>query len=458
MLNKIVKSNDWRETVKSIFDLFYDNCVKERIPALIDLGSIFDKNSDYEELYVKLVLVPNGEKIQKTWIKDNLSPSSTNVFGDEFDSRCHNLVVQFNYNGVQKYGFNSILLSSDDMIYVDFNDGEVIHQAYNAYDRIKKPRILQKENTSEKILTVSFLALEDLLNEGYDGSFDLYADFEFRKYTDNYQGEVGEFEELDGRYYITYDSNTPVLREENKAPLLWIQGSKKLDSVRLKQCLNEETDIALSVISLDTQKIRPHNPKNYNDDINAGLVPFSYDCIDLLKQYYLVYGLLLIPKRDDIPQVMIDFVDDYIVFWEGEYNKLPLEIKNELINYNIKKEISPFLSEAMFAWQLGCCFDYSEKEAFYQQLADYYREHHLQESIEKELSFDEPKTVCELGKFISKALAVVNLSLEDLRFVQDKHIMFEKICNNDINLDKQKISDAYEGFCYILLRCLNDKR
>ena len=41
MLKEIKRSNNWRETVDSIFEIFYNRCVDERIPALFDVGSIF---------------------------------------------------------------------------------------------------------------------------------------------------------------------------------------------------------------------------------------------------------------------------------------------------------------------------------------------------------------------------------------------------------------------------------
>lgn len=455
MLNEIKRSNDWRETVQSIFEMFYKRCVDERIPALFDLGSIFGEEFQYEELYLKLVLVPKGRKITNTWIKDNLSSSSTYCYSNDLQSCCHNIIVQFNCNGVQKYGFNPILLSSEELIYCDLGEGEVINQTYNAYGRINKPRILRKEKSEEKVITLSFLSIKELLNDTYSDSFDLYADFEYRKRTTDYEGDTGEFDEPDGRYHVTYDPDASMLGEKYD-PLLWIQGSKKLDIELLKLCLNQDINNNISVISLDHQTMRPLNPKNYNDDTNAGLVPFKKEAITVLSNYYFVYGLQLIPKSNEFSSVLVDFLDNAIVFWEGEFNKFPNELKEELMPFNIKEMFKPFISEAMFAWQLGARFDFAEKENFYQQLADYYRQHYGNISFENELSFEIPSNVSDFALLITRTLKIANIKLEDLRFVPEKQDLFERILNNSIVLSDEDIRDAYEGFSYVLLRYLNE--
>ena len=457
MLNEIKRSNDWRETVESIFKIFYKRCVDERIPALFDLGSIFGEEFQYEELYLKLVLVPKDQKITRTWIKDNLSSSSTHCYSDDSESCCHNIIVQFNCNGMQKYGFNPILLSSEELIYCDFGEGDVINQTYNANGRINKPCILRKEKGEEKVITLSFLSIKELLNDVYSNSFDLYADFEYRKRTTDYEGATGEFDEPDGKYYITYNSDSSLLGEKYD-PLLWIQGSKKLDIELLKLCLNQDIDNNISVISLEHQDMRPLNPKNYNDDTNAGLVPFKKEAITVLRNYYFVYGLRLIPKSNDFSSVLVDFLEDAIVFWEGEFNKFPNELKEELVPFNIKEVFKPFISKAMFAWQLGARFDFAEKENFYQQLADYYRQHYEHISFENELSFEIPSTVSDFASLITKTLKIANIKLEELRFIPEKQNLFKRILNNSIVLSEKEIRDTYEGFSYVLLRYLNEHK
>lgn len=457
MLKEIKRSNNWKETVDSIFKMFYKRCIDERIPALFDIGSIFGEEYEHEELYLKLVLVPKGRKITHTWIKDNLISSSTYHYVDDLESCCHNIIIQFNCNGVQKYGFNPILLSSDELIYCDLGDGEIINQTFNAYGRLNKPRILRKEKGDERVLTLSFLSIKELLNDTYTDSFDLYADFEYRKRTTDYEGSTGEFDEPDGIYHITYSSDASLLGEKYD-PLLWIQGSKRLDIERLKLCLNQDVNNNISVISLDNQNIRALNPKNYNDDMDAGLVPFKKEAIEVLKNYYFVYGLRLIPKSNDFSSVLVDFVEDAIVFWEGEFNKFPKELKVELEPFNIKEVFKPFISEAMFAWQLGASFDFGEKENFYQQLADYYREHYENISFENELSFEIPGNISDFALLITKILKIANIKLEELRFVPEKLDLFTKILNNSIVLSDEEIRDIYEGFSYVLLRYLNERQ
>ena len=102
--------------------------------------------------------------------------------------------------------------------------------------------------------------------------------------------------------------------------------------------------------------------------------------------------------------------------------------------------------------------DFSEKENFYQQLADYYRQHYEHASFENELSFEIPSDVSAFASLIIKVLKIANIKLEDLRFIPEKQSLFEKVLNNSITLSDEELRDAYEGFSYVLLRYLNETK
>lgn len=445
MIDKIKRSNKWQEVVDSIFELYNSNIQSDRIPALINLTD--DTEGNEEELYLKLVLVPKGIKVDKTWIKENLQKSSlVEEYENEKDISylCHNIITLYNYKFNKKYAFNSHLLTDEELVYLEQDDGDVAVQLYNLYNSINKPRLLQREK-NDGIISVYTPALKYLVSfEGDEGQYDLYADFEYRLNIEKYVGKTGSFTDEYGIYDITY--NTNVLNQK----MFWIIGSRKIQL----PVISENNPIKnIAVVNLNDNKIRELNPRNYNDDTEAGLVVFGKNVLKILKKYYYIFDLRLIPKKEGYPQSMIDILDDCVVFWEGEFNGLPKELKEEMIEYNIKDKTEGIISGAMFSWQLESKWDYSDKLRPHQKLAYYCYRHLPQLCIENEVDFTTPDDVESLCKFVKNIINLFSINIANMNIVDDKKKMINDIVEGkNIALSDKELIDFFEGFSYVLLK------
>lgn len=440
----IINENDWEKTVNSIFNHYFSLIKEDYIPALINLKT---NDSTEEELYLKLVLVPHGIKPTSTWIKGNLQKSSIIAFDYskcDLGDFCHNIVVEYNYKFNKKYAFNSHLLSDDEIVFVEQDGGDIACQVYNVYNTISKPNILQHEK-SKDVIMLYFPAIKELVASDYeDYLYDLYVDFEYRIKLNEYTGSVGEFTTDNGLYSVGYSKTSP------NQDLFYIIGSQKIEIKDLeyepKKCYK------ISVVDLSSGTIRKLNPKNYNDDTDAGLVVFDKTALKILQKFYYIYYLRLIPKTNDVDEVLIDILDDCIVFWEGEFNGLPEEIKKELEKYNIKNKKEGIISDAMFSWQLESNWNFADKLKPHQKLAYYFSEHYLHLCFENEMDFVEPENVEELKIFIEKTISLLQLDIEKLNINTEKKSMLQDILNgNIIDFSKPDLLMFFEGFCYIVL-------
>lgn len=445
MIESIKKGNDWREIVDSIFTL-YNSCIYgDRIPALINLND--DTEGIEEELYLKLVLVPKNIKVDKTWIKDNLQKSSLieeyNNFED-ISCLCHNIVTQYNYKFNKKYSFNPHLITEDELVFLEQDEGDIAVQVYNLPGNINKPRLLQKEKDNG-IVSVYVPALKYLIDfDGVQGEYDLYADFEYRINKENYTGQTGNFADESGLYDVTHNKNG--LNEK----MFWIIGSRKIQLSHLSTT-KKTNDIA--VVSLNDNTIRSLNPRNYNDDMDAGLVVFNKTVLKVLKKYYYVFDLRLIPKKEGYSESLVDILDDCVVFWEGEFNGLPQELKNEMEKYNIKDKTEGIISPAMFSWQLEAKWDYTDKLRPHQKLAYYCYKNHQQLCIENEIDFTIPESVEQLRVFVKNVMNLLGIDIISMNIVEDKKQMLRDIIEDrDIDLSEQELVSFFEGFSYVLVK------
>lgn len=151
--------------------------------------------------------------------------------------------------------------------------------------------------------------------------------------------------------------------------------------------------------------IRKIDESNWNDDMDAGLIVFNNKCLKYLKKRYLFIELSMIDMHTK-DSVLVDFVGNRVVFWEGEFNKLPYEVKKELEQYNVRKKCKGIISKAMFEWQLNCNLDYDKYEYSYQKIGKKVFENYFDIAFESGLSLDLPRTSKELKDKIDNLLKI----------------------------------------------------
>jgi hypothetical protein len=149
---------------------------------------------------------------------------------------------------------------------------------------------------------------------------------------------------------------------------------------------------------------------------------------------------------------LVDVLEDMIVFWEAEYNKLPNQIKDKIDSYNfVPKDKNGFTSEAMFAMQLEANWDWDKKLSPEYKLANLIRENAFNRAIDLGVSFIKPQTVEDLKEFILKIEALTNIKLE--KFNQNS-VEVKTLINirqdGDSESNLKDLNLLYQKYCYAI--------
>lgn len=425
------------KTIKNILSYYYLFASKEDyIPAVVNVGNLFGDGCD---LYAKLIFVSKEHEVCRTWMKQNLiKDTSDGVF---------NLIVQYNYKFNNIYGINPMLMDETDVVMIEQTNPKIMNLVYDDNESINKKNILIYEDEN---IFIYYPMLKKYLDE-----YNLYLEFEYRQFKDGLDlGERSYFKTDAGFFDITYNLNDGFIGQNRN--LYWLRGTIK---VKIGDNIPSKNDDEYSVVSLSNGNIRKLNTSNYNDDVDAGLIVFSIDAIDIIKKYYFIYDLVLVPKIKGIRKCIVDILDNNIVFWEGEFNsKLPSEMKNALKKYNISNKTSNIISRAMYEWQLMGKWDIDEYLYPNQLLAKYIRSNYYELAVEKELDFYRPSNLEELKLFINKIFDLTKFNLDNEKMNPDKKNLLKSILLNKYSLkDLDDLYNIYQGFCYFMYKVMKNE-
>lgn len=434
-------NDDYKIVLNNILEYFYNKCNDGYIPALINQGNLI---YDGYELYMKLILVPQGYDVKNTWVKNNLLKSID-------EDQIINVIVQYNYKGNVVYGLNGYLMDENQIIIMDQDDLNIMNLAYEETGKIKRLDVLKYDNSNVYILLRS---LENYAAVYDRYGFDLFVEFEYRIYDDKVIAKNSKFKLENGFLELIFNFN-----KEKNTNLYWLLGTVKLDIDRLVKN-DKRIDTSFSVVDLSSGETRNLNPNNYNDDTEAGLVVFSKEAVEILKKYYLFYDLTLISKNQGISDCMVDIIDDVVVFWEGEFNsKIPSEIKECLKKFNISNKHDNIISKPMFESQLQSNWNFDQYLLPNQKLASKIRSKYMKLAVEKELDFYPPQNLSEYSKFIEVLFSVLKIEIEDLKLEYSNELMLKKIISCEYIFNNyNKMYDNYQAFClFISSKVLKDE-
>lgn len=431
-----------KKVIEDIMNYFYSKTNNDYFPCLINEGDLF---KDGKELYLKVIAVNKNIKIDKTWMKDNLSMNQENgVF---------NLIVSYRYNHNSIYGINPFFLNDSCVSFVDQDNLDVLNMEYDdSSNNALKPKILLKNNYDLMMLTS---LLKNYLKPKYGSAdFDVYVEVEYRSYNEKINPDIiGTYFESDCAVDLLYRPDDSDL-SQNKIPEYWLRFTKKIDISKLFK--KDSQDIGIKVVDFTGHKIRNINFDNYNDDVEAGFVVFSGDAAEIIKQYYYFYDLVLIPKLENLQHCIVDYFDDIIVFWEGEFNsKIPMELKEKLLKYNLSDRKEQLMSKAMFNWQMQCQFDVYDDLYPNQQLANIVSKHKIDLAKDLNLDFYPPKDIVEYSAFVKNIFKLFNLNVKKLRLLKEHEQVLNDIINKNYCFDsKENMTINFYGFCYIVAKVL----
>lgn len=444
--------DDYKKVLKDILDYYYSNVRGDYIPAIINEGALFSPDGfENNDLYMKIIAVKKGTKLDGTWFLDNLSSHK------RFE--CFNYIVEYKYLRNNIYGIHQDLLASNDVSFCKQDNDAVLSLEYLDSDhKINGDRILISDEKNIFILFPFIREYTDKKTFPYDDlDYDLYVEIEYRTYDENLKpNRVGKFGIKNGLIDLTYEDNDAGGFKKDSKKLYWLRATVKLDTNRLfnSKVQAKKKKLNLGVVDLETRSIRELNPDNFDDDMHAGLLVFSNAAIDCIKQYYYFYDLYLIPKSQNVDSCLIDVFDDFIVFWEGEFNSnLPFELKQQIVGFNLTNITEHFISEPMYQSQLMGQWDIYKYLLPNQKLAKRMREKYKERSFETGIDFYPPRNIEEYSDFIKKVFNITNLFVEGLRIsVQNKELL-QKIINCKHTFEsKEAMYNNYQGLCLLFLR------
>lgn len=402
------------------------------IPAIYKEGSLIEGKGNNSEFYAKLIIRPSELELKESWVKMN----DTNDFIDEPSkvsiSDCvYNVVVTKKYYQNSLYTLNPNLYFSNDYVYEKNQDHKnVANIVYfdNSFSTNEWP-ILRSESDDE-ILVLK----QSLIN--YVENYKLSVEFEYRS-KDFIIKEKNSIKENDYYVYnITGDDMT------------WINATVDLDFIIPD---NNQLKLVTNSISGGT---RPINEHNWNDDVDAGLLVFRPACLKMLKKRYIIIELHMIDLFTK-KSTLIDIVDDKVVFWEGEFNQLPYEIKKSLEPFNIKTNSKGIISKPMFEWQLNGNLEYDKFEYPYLKLGKNIIENYYDLACDMKCSLDLPNNSKELLEKINNILAIYKLKIDDLYKNENGFIFLKETLSKKRKPKKYDCCQLFDYFCHLVLEVIN---
>lgn len=460
MLDKL-KSVETKESLVEVIINQFEELVKgDYMPAIIKDGELSSESENSEDFYLKLVIVPKDTIIEETWLQGNLNMTDTFY---EKELLAYNLVVYKNFKHEKIYQYNPQLFNDEEIWETDQTSLVFAQQNIEdskSYETI--PVFQFEEKNKKEILYINSKVL-DRLNffTPYTPDFELCLEFEYRFSgdMDRLKSEETTLTNDSYRGFITISNNRDRKNKMMERGFTHVQGTIVINIDEILTKTKTKNKISeIKVVNLDDSLIRNLNKNNYNDDTNAGLVVFSKECIDILKEEYHYNGLSLIPKRTEQRGVLIDILDDIVVFWEGEFNKFPKEIQDQLLAYNLIDRTENIISKFMYTWQLEANFKFMESALPNQQLGSYTYEHYNNKAISNNLEFWEPETVRELKIFIDKVNSVLevkpytfNKNLQDIK-------LLEKIRTESFSgkLNVGELKMLMQKYCFAVLKYLEE--
>ncbi|WP_409290635.1 hypothetical protein [Peribacillus sp. SCS-37] len=425
------------DKIKEIFKGFKDN---DYIPAIIEEGNFTAERG--EDLYIKLVLKHHSIRLEKTWLKDNLSfeLEEPTEFDNKINVRAfiHNVITERKYKTRNLYQLNPLLVS-DEINEYEYTSSEYVNAFYNdEYSNVKGLPVLK--STKDHKLLILKKVFKYYLNDPKENvypKFELVAEFEYRTHKNHFFNTSTE----------TYKTNDACVEVNSNNNSIYVLGSIRIPLLQGKELKGNRR---IKVIDLGDFKPREHNFSHYNGDTIEGFVCFKSKVIDVLKNYYYFYDLQMIDKSNIQNTYLVDVLEDKVVFWEAEYNKLPISIKDKIDSLNfVPKEKKGIISSAMAAMQLEADWNWDKKLTPELMLANLIREKSFKRAIDIGVSFIEPKSVKDLSGFIIKIEKLTGIKLE--RF-NTKTEDVERLINirqgNKLTQRIDNLKTLYQKYCY----------
>lgn len=441
MLEKLRKCSSVEEIKECVRNFYHTFDNDTYIPGIFNEGTFLSKDSNYNgEFYAKLIIRPYGKNIEHTWLKQNLSygfidGSDKQVIND-ISNYAYNLIVRKKYYRNVLYTLNPYLYNDNQIeIYAKTQDSKPVENLvyYDKDISINELPIILFNNDDEILILKYPISNYIYTEESFYPQYVLSVEFEYR----DKESKIKDFEE--------YKEEGCLIAKEKTNDFIWLVGTVDIDFILPNVA---ELDIVTNQLNGGIRKI---DESNYNDDVDAGLIVFDKKCMKYLRERYIFLELQMIDMHTK-DSILVDILNNKIVFWEGEFNKLPYEVKKNLEKYNIKSKLNGIISKPMFEWQLSANIDYEKYEFPYQKLGKYILENCYELAYESRISIELPETYDDLQDKVNNLLKFFSIKYSQLFRNEMGYKELEKVLNNKYKPNSMKSKELFDYFCYILLK------
>ena len=263
-----------------IRNIFIKDEDERYIPAIIEVGDYTIEEGD--DFYLKLVLVHHKVALKKTWLKENLAFSIIDPDSDNesiYNLFVENVITTRKVKGNSLYQLNPLMVS-DSIDEYEYDNNFIINSYYNdEYSNIKGIPVLKSSENIKLLVVKDVLSLYlNKLGTNVYPKYKLIAEYEYRTHIKQEYFKAGNFNTECGIHDVLIDEQG-----------MRVMGSVEVEIAESKYDLNKRN---VKVVDLAMGAERMHNPKNFDDDRDAGLIIFKKDVIDILKKEYYFYDFL----------------------------------------------------------------------------------------------------------------------------------------------------------------------
>ena len=437
MIDNLRKCNTIQEIISTIKEFYksYDN--NNYIPGIYKEGSLLSSSDKYADYYAKLIIRPINHKLTNSWVKTNLEGNFVDGSSDVDESAfIYNLVTMKRYYKNELFTLNPILYNSNEYIFEKIQDNKnVCNLIYfdSTFSTHEWPVLLSNDNDDNNILILK-KTISDYVNDKPNiyPHYKLSVEFEYR----DKKHIISETDNKSSNHYYIY--NTTASDRTN------IVGTIDLNFV-----LPNHNDLDIMVNSIDG-RFRKIDESNWNDDMDAGLIVFDHKCLIELKKRYIFVEYHMIDLFNQ-KSCLVDIYDKKVIFWEGEFNQLPYDVKKSLERYNIRKPETGIISRPMYEWQLKANMFYDKFEYPYQKLAKNLYENYFDVLTELKCNLDLPNDKTEFIDRINDILKILDLKIDSIKSDEEGYITIIKILNTKYLPTKKELTQLYDYFSYKIL-------
>ena len=213
----------------------------------------------------------------------------------------------------------------------------------------------------------------------------------------------------------------------------------------------------VAVYDVQKHKFRDLDKFNYNDDLTLAVIFLKRESLEIIKDYFIICGYVLIDKKYGI-FYPIDIHDDNIVLFEGTYNCMEEKVKELLISFLIESKPedgiwSSFFIDWQFQLKSDCFVKYGPLiELCSECLAN---SEIIDKMITSETNIYMPLNYKELILHTKKLFELFKINISSLKYDEKYKYLLQSIINHyHINFQKEDVFKTYYQICKI---CLDKK-